>query len=182
MTQDPARIILSFLNGTSDWQSIGVAAEQNPLLAANGGLNVTIHSADDTNLSLDSVNTKSAIQNKDLNNPSHDVAYTDMFSAGPLTLTGVAGAEHVSQAFNLPAGTVAPVVLKHGPMIARVQAALAEARKRDRPLFVDFTGVYCGNCRAMVRAARQRTHDSSPSGATSPQPILTRFPPKIPCG
>ena len=37
-TDDSARIILSFLNGTDEWRSIGQAAEQNNLLANAAGL------------------------------------------------------------------------------------------------------------------------------------------------
>lgn len=59
-TQDPARIILSFLDGTSDWLSVGVAAEQNALLSANGGLYVTLRSADDAALRTDSIIATSA--------------------------------------------------------------------------------------------------------------------------
>lgn len=119
-TQDPARIIISFLNGTTDWQSIGVAAELNPLLAANGGLYVTMRSADDASLQTDSVSaTSSSGKTKALNLPSHDVAYTDMFPAGPLVFTAVAGSVHVTQPFVLPSGTVAPLVIKTGPSIQR---------------------------------------------------------------
>jgi uncharacterized protein (TIGR03437 family) len=126
-TQDPARIIMSFLNDTADWQSIGVAAEQNALLAANGGLYVTIRSANDTNLRADSINAASMLsgKNKQLNLPSNDVGYTDMFPAGQLMFTAAAGTVHVTQPLMLPAGTVAPIILKPGPTIARVLPAAA---------------------------------------------------------
>src|SRR5260370_36704989 len=90
-TEDAARIIVSFLNGTTDWQRIGIAAEQNPLLAANGGLYVTLRSAADANLRTDSVTAASLGKTKQLNLPSHDVASTDMFSAGPAKLPGIGG-------------------------------------------------------------------------------------------
>jgi uncharacterized protein (TIGR03437 family) len=126
-TQDPARIIMSFLNDTADWQSIGVAAEQNALLAANGGLYVTVRSANDTNLRPDSISAASMLsgKNKQLNLPSNDVGYTDMFPAGQLMFTAAAGTVHVTQPLMLPAGTVAPIILKPGPTIARVLPAAA---------------------------------------------------------
>jgi uncharacterized protein (TIGR03437 family) len=125
-TQDPARIILSFLNDTADWQNIGVAAEQNSLLSANGGLYVTVRSANDTSLRTDSINAASSSgKSKQLNLPSNDVGYTDMFPAGQLMFTAAAGAVHVSQPLMLPAGTVDPIVLKPGPTIARVLPAAA---------------------------------------------------------
>jgi uncharacterized protein (TIGR03437 family) len=123
-TQDPARIIISFLNGTTDWLSIGVAAEQNQLLAANGGLYVTVRSANDASLRTDSISAASASgKTKTLNLPSNDVAYTDMFPAGPLVFTAAAGSVHVTQPLMLPAGTVAPVVIKTGPSILRAFSA-----------------------------------------------------------
>ncbi len=132
-TQDPARIILSFLDGTSDWLSLGVAAEQNPLLSANGGLNVTLRSADDVGLRTDSITAASASgKTKTLNLPSHDVAYTDMFPAGPLVFTGVAGLVSMTQPFSLPSGTVAPIVVKSGPSISRAFPAAS----RSFPLII----------------------------------------------
>jgi len=125
-TQDPARIILSFLNDTADWQNIGGAAEQNPLLSANGGLYVTVRSANDTSLQADSISAASSSgKTKQLNLPSNDVGYTDMFPAGQLMFTAAAGAVHVTQPLMLPAGTVDPIVLKPGPTIARVLPAAA---------------------------------------------------------
>jgi uncharacterized protein (TIGR03437 family) len=125
-TQDPARIILSFLNDTADWQNIGVAAEQNPLLSANGGLYVTLRSANDLSLRADSINAASSSgKSKQLNLPSNDVGYTDMFPAGQLMFTAASGAVHMSQPLMLPAGTVDPVVLKPGPTISRVLPAAA---------------------------------------------------------
>lgn len=41
---------------------------------------------------------------------------------------------------------------KEGWFVDEYDAALARARKDGRPLFIDFTGVYCGNCRAMENA------------------------------
>ncbi len=123
-TQDPARIVISFLDGTADWQSIGQAAEQNPLLSANGGLYVTVRTSNDANLSTDSVSAASSSgKTKTLNLPSHDVAYTDMFPAGPLVLTAVAGSVNLTQPLTLPAGTVAPIVIKTGPSILRAYSA-----------------------------------------------------------
>src|SRR5579864_1125468 len=126
VTQDPARIVVSFLNGTTDWQSIGVAAEQNALLAANGGLYAIVRSAADANLRSDSISAASASgKTKQLNIPSNDVGYTDMFPSGQLMLTATAGVVHFTQPLMLPAGTVAAVVLKPGPSITRVLPSAA---------------------------------------------------------
>jgi uncharacterized protein (TIGR03437 family) len=125
-TQDPARIIVSFLNGTADWQSIGQAAEQNQLLSANGGLYVTMQSAGDARLRTDSISAASSSgKTKQLNLPSNDVGYTDMFPAGQLMFTATAGSVQVSQPLLLPAGTVDAIVLKPGPSITRVLPSAA---------------------------------------------------------
>jgi uncharacterized protein (TIGR03437 family) len=119
-TQEAARIIVSFLNGTTDWLGVGDAAEQNPFLSTVGGLYVTMRSADDVSLQIDSASAASPGQTKDLNLPSKDVAYTDLFPAGPVTLTAAASSTHLSQSITLAAGAVDPVVLKAGPIINRV--------------------------------------------------------------
>ena len=49
---DNARFIVSFLNGTADWQTIGQAAEQNQFLSANGGLDLRPLTASGSNLDL----------------------------------------------------------------------------------------------------------------------------------
>ena len=125
-TQDPARIVLSFLNGTTDWQNIGVAAEQNALLAVNGGLYAIVRSAGDANLRSDSISAASTSgKTKQLNIPSNDVGYTDMFPSGQLMFTAAAGVVHFTQPLMLPAGTVAAIVLKPGPSITRVLPSAA---------------------------------------------------------
>jgi len=119
-TEDLARTVVSFLNGTVDWKNIGTAAEQNALLAVNGGIYVTVRNASDANLRTDSVTAASLGKTKQLNLSSNDVAYTDMFTAGPATLTPIAGSQQVSENLPLPAAAVDPIVLKPGPAIARV--------------------------------------------------------------
>ncbi len=47
-THDSAQIIVSFLNGTDAWQSVGTAAENDPFLSVDGGLIVAAHAADDS--------------------------------------------------------------------------------------------------------------------------------------
>ena len=122
-TDDSARIIVSFLNGTTEWQTVGTAPEQDPLLSVNGGLNVTARTASDAPLKIDSVSADASRQNKKLNIVSNSIAYTDMFLAGPMTLTAMAGSVTVSESQNLPAGFVQAVLLKPGPESARVLPA-----------------------------------------------------------
>jgi uncharacterized protein (TIGR03437 family) len=124
-THDSARMIVSFFNGTDDWQSVGAAAEKDPFLSLNGGLIVEARNADDTLLSMSSLKaTASASVSKQLNIPSGDVAYTDLFLAGPVTLTAIDPLT-VTNLVMLPAGGTEPYTLKPGPQIARVLPAAA---------------------------------------------------------
>lgn len=122
---DSARVIVSFLNGTDDWKSIGTAAENDTFLSIDGGLFVTARTAGDTGLSLTSVTAGTLGQSKQLNIPMTDVAYTDLFRAGPLTLTATTGAATTSISATLPAGGTQPYTIKQGPFVARVLPAPA---------------------------------------------------------
>ena len=51
-THNSAQIIVSFLNGTDAWQSVGTAAENDPFLSVDGGLILAAHAADDSSLSI----------------------------------------------------------------------------------------------------------------------------------
>jgi uncharacterized protein (TIGR03437 family) len=122
---ESAQMIVSFLNGTSAWQNVGVAAEKDPFLSVDGGLIVETRNADDTLLSMSSLKaTSSTGASKQLNIPSGDVAYTDLFPAGPLTLTAVAPLT-ITNSVTLPAGGIEPYTVKPGPQIARVLPAPA---------------------------------------------------------
>ncbi len=122
-THDSARLIVSFFNGTDDWKSIGVAAEIDPFLSIDGGLIVTARTSDDMPLTLSAVKASSSSQSKQLNLPSSDVAYTDLFPAGPVMLTASSSSTSVSSLVTLPAGGVEPYTVKPGTQIARVLPA-----------------------------------------------------------
>jgi uncharacterized protein (TIGR03437 family) len=123
---DSARLIVSFFNGKDDWKTIGTAAENDKFLSIDGGLIVTARTADDMPLNLASVKATSPTgQSKQLNIPSADAAYTDLFPAGPVTLTAVSGQLTISNSVMLPATGVEPYTVKPGPAIARVLPAAA---------------------------------------------------------
>jgi uncharacterized protein (TIGR03437 family) len=125
-THDSARIIISFFNGTEEWRSVGTAGEDDPFLKSNGGLDVAARTADDAMLKLASLDAASARgTSKRLNLPTPDVAYTDLFPAGPLTLTAVSGGLTVSNPIFLQAGGTQAFTIKPGPWIARVLPAAA---------------------------------------------------------
>jgi len=125
-THPSAQMIVSFFNGTDDWKNVGVAAENDPFLSVDGGLIVEARTADDTLLSLSSLKATSSIGvSKQLNIPSGNVAYTDLFPAGPLTLAAVSSSLTISKSVSLPTTGVEPYTLKAGPQIARVLPAAA---------------------------------------------------------
>ena len=50
-----------------------------------------------------------------------------------------------------PPPTEDEIAVKEGWFVDDYDGALALAIKEDRPLFLDFTGIYCANCRVMER-------------------------------
>jgi uncharacterized protein (TIGR03437 family) len=121
--QATAQIVLSFFNGDSTWQSVGVAAEQDPLLSRNGGLLVTARTSADADVPINSAAAQAASQMKTLNVTSDGTAYTDMFAAGPLTLSINSPSLSITESTVLPATVYAAVIAKAGPLIARVLPA-----------------------------------------------------------
>jgi uncharacterized protein (TIGR03437 family) len=125
-TQDAARIVVSFFNGTDDWKNVGVPPENDRFLSVDGGLDVTARTADDAELPLKSVTAAGPSLSKQLNiSSSGDVAYTDLFPAGQVTLTAVAGTATAANTVTLPAGGTQPYTVKPGPLVAGVFPAAA---------------------------------------------------------
>ncbi|MGB6946403.1 MAG: IPT/TIG domain-containing protein [Bryobacteraceae bacterium] len=120
-THDSAQMIVSFLNGTNAWQSVGTAAESDPFLSVDGGLIVAAHAADDTNLIIDSA---TATQTK-LGTSSNGLAFSDLVPAGSIMLLVNAGSADYGNTLTLPAGGTEPYLVKPGPLIARVFPAAA---------------------------------------------------------
>lgn len=118
-TQDTARAIISFLNGTSDWRNIGTAPEQDRFLASNAGLYVAVHSPDDQEVAINKLTATGSGASKDLNIPSLQIAYTDIFPAGAATLTATTPRGMFARDVTLPAGGTSALVVKTGPLIAR---------------------------------------------------------------
>jgi len=124
---DSARIIISFLNGTDDWQSVGTAAENDPFLSVDGALIVAAHAADDSSLAIDSASVSfdfTALSLK-IDTSSDGLAFTDMLAEGGFGLDVVSGSSSVMRSITLPAGGTEPFLVKTGPLIARVFPAAA---------------------------------------------------------
>jgi uncharacterized protein (TIGR03437 family) len=125
-TDDNARFVLSFLNGTADWQTIGETPEQNKFLSEDGGLYVRPFTAAGSPQKLNSaVATTPSGTAKTLNMSNDEIAYTDMFPAGQVSLTANAASGSLTRTVSLPAGGVHAFSLKPGPNISGVQPAAA---------------------------------------------------------
>jgi uncharacterized protein (TIGR03437 family) len=118
---DSAQLIISFLNGTTAWQSIGTAAESDPFLSVDGGLILQAHAAEDSSLTISSATAGS----KKLSVSSNGLAFTDLLSAGTVSLSVNAGTATISDSITLPAGGTEPYTVKPGPLMLRVLPAAA---------------------------------------------------------
>ena len=126
-THDSAQIIVSFLNGTDAWQSVGTAAENDPFLSVDGGLIVAAHAADDSTLAINSASAAIAtnVGSQTLGISSAGIAFIDQFSAGDVLLSITAGSSSNLARFMLPAGGTEPYLVKPGPLVARIFPAAA---------------------------------------------------------
>jgi uncharacterized protein (TIGR03437 family) len=123
---DPnSQLLLSFLNGTQGWQSIGQAVEQNSFLATGGGLYVRPFTSTGGYQHLNSATASAPGTSKNLNKPNDDVAYTDLFPAGSVTLTANADSGVITRTVTLPPTVYEAFIVKTGPNVSRVHPAAA---------------------------------------------------------
>lgn len=118
---ESAAIIVSFLNGTDAWRSVGQAAEDNKFLSVDGGLIVAAHAADDSSVAIDSAET---LHSK-LSIASDGLAFSDLVPAGNNLLQVFTGSAFEDNTLTLPPGGYEPYLVKPGPLIARVFPAAA---------------------------------------------------------
>lgn len=125
-SDDTARVVLSFLNGTAEWQTVGQAAEQNPFLSTGTGIYVRPFTAAGAPQKLNSATVAGpGGANKKLNQSNDEIGYTDFFPSGLLNVTASASSGNVARSFTAPAGTEQALILKPGPSIARVLPSAA---------------------------------------------------------
>ncbi len=119
------QIIVSFLTGTDQWQSLGQAIEVNPLASAAGGLYVSAQDLNGVSQSIasGSVTTQSGTSKLSVN--SGQIAYAESLPPGISLALQIAttGSLSIASAANLTATTVLPQFAKPGPVIARVLPA-----------------------------------------------------------
>jgi uncharacterized protein (TIGR03437 family) len=122
---DSAQIIVSFLNGTSDWQSVGTAAAADPFLSVDGGLIIAAHAADDSPEDItfaQVVDTAFPMFSQTLSISSNGIAFSDLVHSGSIAVEAAPGS---SNTLKLLAGGTQPFLFKDGPQIARVFSAAA---------------------------------------------------------
>ncbi len=125
-TEDNSRIMVSFLTGTGDWQSIGTAAEQNSFLQTGGGLLVRARTNTDVAVFPNSITaTPSSGASKQLNMANTELAYTDLIAAGNVDLKVSADSATFTESVNLPAGGTEAFVVKLGPVVDGVAPSAA---------------------------------------------------------
>lgn len=114
-TDVSAPLVTSFLAGTSAWQSVGQAAEQNMFLSVGAGLVVREKSSADAYLPI-----SSASISKSLNLQGTVSAFTEYVTPLTQPLTISSGSTTVQENLTLNAGYVNAVIAKSGPQILRV--------------------------------------------------------------
>ena len=117
------QIIRSFLDDTSQWQFIGTTPSVHPRLAATGGVEVALKSADDTPIRDASSATFDNGAGQLIPGPS---AFCGEFvPAGPHSFALAAPSGVLNASGTVPAGSTRPLVFKPGPMITGVQSIVS---------------------------------------------------------
>jgi uncharacterized protein (TIGR03437 family) len=127
-THDSAQMIVSFLNGTNAWQSVGTAAESNSFLSVDGGLIVAARAADDSPEKItfaQVVDLPFPVFSQTLSISSDGIASSNLVPAGNIPVDVAAGSGTFSNTFNLLPGGTEPLLIKLGPLVARVLPAAA---------------------------------------------------------
>ena len=80
-------------------------------------------------------------------------------------------ADELIEALVPPPPTEDEIAIKEGWFIDQYDEALEVAKRQKKPLFIDFTGVYCANCRVMER----RVFPTKPVKEQLDKMVLTRL-------
>jgi uncharacterized protein (TIGR03437 family) len=158
-------LLVSFLNGTAEWQTVGTAPEDNSFLSKNLGLLFAARNPADEFLTLSSATaTYPGGDVKALNITSNSRAYVDLLPSGAATLSAVTASGNVSRQLTLPAGSYLATVLKTGPNILRIYPAAS----RVSPLSVApgmFVSIYGDSLSAQTEQAAAIDYPNMLGGA-----------------
>ena len=118
---DPsAQIVVSFLNGTADWQNVGQAAEQNAAMSSVGAVEARSFASNEDPAKLPSATISNGSTSKALNETNDEIGYTDSFPAGAATISANTSVGNLNRTVNVLATTGQAYILKPGPNVARV--------------------------------------------------------------
>jgi uncharacterized protein (TIGR03437 family) len=120
------QIVLSFLTGTTNWQSLGQALEENGIAAALGGINLQLQDSTGTPLPFTgaTITSPTGLDAPLGQSSTKQVAYIEIFPASsPRPIQIQTSGSPVNTTQTLPSGTVATVILKPGPVIRSVVPA-----------------------------------------------------------
>ena len=126
-THDSARIILSFLNDTPEWTTIGQAAGQNEFLSKQAGLYLRFHDANDQPQTPSSVRA-----NGDALSLQSQIAYTDtVLTEQPVQLAVTLPTGATNASITLPPGATRALTFKPGPSISGIFPSFAAVYPRS---------------------------------------------------
>jgi uncharacterized protein (TIGR03437 family) len=114
------QIIVSFLTGTTQWQSLGQALEENEVAASLGGMNLQVQDSTGTPVAATggSITSPTGLDTPLGKSSTSGVLYIELFPAtGPRPISVQTSGASFDTTQTLPFGTEAPVILKPGPVI-----------------------------------------------------------------
>ena len=120
------QIVLSFLTGTTNWQSLGQALEEYGIAKVFGGINLQLQDSTGTPIPFTgaTITSPTGLDAPLGQSSTKQVAYIEMFPAGsPRPIQIQTSGSPVNTTQTLPSGTVATVILKPGPVIRGVVPA-----------------------------------------------------------
>jgi uncharacterized protein (TIGR03437 family) len=120
-----AQIIVSFLTGTTAWQSVGAAIESDPVGSTLGGVNIEAQDLNGAEQPISSASIAVPTGTLNLKITSGNIAFSEGLIPNTTlaTLVKLLGAVTLSPTIDLPATTVLPVIAKPGPVIYRALPA-----------------------------------------------------------
>jgi uncharacterized protein (TIGR03437 family) len=117
---------VSFLTGTTSWQSLGQAIEDNGLAMALGGINLQLQDSTGTPLATTgaTITSPTGLDAPLSQSSNKQVLYIEVFpSNSPRPIEIRTSGSTVNTTQTLPPGTVATVIVKPGPMVRGVVPA-----------------------------------------------------------
>lgn len=113
-----SQAIVSYLTGTSGWQSVGQAVEANTLASTHSGIVLQLRDANDTVQQITGVSVTQTGAPVSLSVNANTNAFSDTLTPGAATITATPSSGSAQTAtVVLPATTEVTAVVKPGPMI-----------------------------------------------------------------